>query len=98
MPKSTENVSRELVKLKWHIEDIEVFTGFGPWTKPTGFEPPNVHEKQKQNKKKKKKEITSKINTGDIPKSKNESDEIGNGFIASGSIFIINFGIILIEY
>lgn len=75
VPKSTENVSKELVKLKWHIEDIEVFTGFGPWTKPTGFEPPNVHEKQKQNKKKKKKEITSKINT-DLPKTKNESDEI----------------------
>ena len=38
VPKSTENISKELIKLKWHLEDIEVFSGFGPWTKPTGFE------------------------------------------------------------
>jgi hypothetical protein len=74
VPKSTENISKELIKLKWHLEDIEVFSGFGPWTKPSGFEPPIIQDKQKQTKKKKKKEITSKINT-ELPKTKDEPDE-----------------------
>ena len=38
VPKSIENVSKELIKLKWDSEEVECFNGFGPWMKPAGFQ------------------------------------------------------------
>merc|ERR1719209_2538384 len=79
VPKSIENVSKELIKLKgWDFQDIECFNGFGPWVKPAGFDPPVTDELPKQFKKKKKKEpITKRYSKSitDVNKSTNEETD-----------------------
>ena len=43
VPQHVEKISKSLLKLKWASVDQECFEGFGPWCRPCGYEPPEVH-------------------------------------------------------
>jgi len=78
VPKSIENVSKELIKLKWDSQDLESFNGFGPWMRPAGFQAPIMKDLQNHSKKKKKKEPITKREKSvtDVNKStKQETDQ-----------------------
>ena len=52
VPRSISNISKELIKLHIAVEEISSFNGFGPWMKPSGFDPPLPVEKTKKKRKK----------------------------------------------
>jgi len=56
VPSHVEEISKNLIKLKWNGLDEELFEGFGPWCQPTGYEPPEPILTEKPVKKIRKKE------------------------------------------